>query len=302
MKYRKLGSSGILVSELGLGCMSLPDNLQEAKYMIDAALDTGINFFDTADLYNNGKNEMIVGDALRKKRKDIFLSTKVGNVWSDTEDSWYWDASKEHITEGIKNSLRRLGTDYIDFYQLHGGTIEDNFEEITDVFETLKREGTIRNYGISSIRPNVIQQFMQIGRPAAVMMQYSALDRRPEEWFEFIQQHGASIISRGTIAKGLLSNNWKNKLSDKGFLDYSSQELELVLTSLDHSTEHLLNASLSFNLQHQAVASLIVGASKIQQLYETVDAYHHPVEQAIIEQWNHLTKTSKYDTHRDLPQ
>lgn len=299
MKYRKLGSSGLNVSEIALGCMSLPNELQEAKYMIDAAIDAGINFFDTADLYNNGKNEMIVGDALRKKRNDIYISTKVGNVWNDSEDSWYWDASKEHIKEGVKKSLVRLGTNYIDFYQLHGGTIEDNFDDITTAFEDLKREGVIRNYGISSIRPNVIKKIMDIGRPSGVMMQYSALDRRPEEWFEFIKQHGGSIISRGTIAKGLLSSNWKNKLSDKGFLDYSSQELELLLASLENSTEHLLNAALTFNLKNDVIASLIIGASNIQQLYETIDAYHHPVEDSVIEQWQHLTKENKYDTHRD---
>lgn len=300
MKYRKLGSSDLTVSEIGLGCMSLPNDLKEAKYMIDAAIDSGINFFDTADLYNNGQNEMIIGDALRQKRQDIYISTKVGNVWNDAEDSWHWDASKEHIKDGVKKSLVRLGTDYIDFYQLHGGTIEDNFEEITTAFEELKREGTIRNYGISSIRPNVIQKIVDVGRPAAIMMQYSALDRRPEEWFEFVKQHGASIISRGTIAKGLLSENWKNKVTDDGFLNYSAQELALLLGSLEQSTDHLLNAALTFNLKNDVIASVIMGASKIQQLYGTIDAYHHPVEDSVVEQWQKLTKTSLYETHRDL--
>lgn len=288
------------VSELGLGCMSLPTNLQQAKYMVDAAVDAGINFFDTADLYNNGQNEIIIGDVLRKKRQDIFISTKVGNVWNDTEDSWSWDASVKHIKEGVKKSLSRLGTNYIDFYQLHGGTIEDNFDEITYTFEELKREGIIRAYGISSIRPNTIQKIMTVGRPSAVMMQYSALDRRPEEWFEFIQQHGASIISRGTIAKGLLSTNWKSKLKEEGFLDYSKQELELLITSLEPASDHLLNGALSFNLNNPIVSSLIVGASKIQQLYETIDAYHHPVEKETIQLWKQLTKQNKYETHREV--
>lgn len=288
------------VSELGLGCMSLPTDLQQAKYMIDAAFDAGINFFDTADLYNKGQNEIIVGDVLRKKRNDVFISTKVGNVWNDSEDSWSWDSSKQHIKAGVKKSLTRLGTDYIDLYQLHGGTIEDNFDEITDVFEELKREGTIRAYGISSIRPNTIQKIMKFGHPTAVMMQYSALDRRPEEWFEFIQQHGASVISRGTIAKGLLTSNWKNKLKNEGFLDYSQQELELLLNSLQQSTDHPLNAALSYNLNTPAVSSVIVGASKIEQLYETIDAYHHPADEETLRTWRHLTKENKYTTHREL--
>lgn len=300
MKFRNLGASGMQVSELGLGCMSLPTDLQQAKYMIDAAFDAGINFFDTADLYNNGQNEIIVGDVLRKKRQDVFISTKVGNVWNDSEDSWSWDSSKKHIKEGVKKSLARLGTDYIDLYQLHGGTIDDNFDEITDVFEDLKREGIIRTYGISSIRPNTIQKIMNVGHPTAVMMQYSALDRRPEEWFEFIQQHGASVISRGTIAKGLLTTNWENKVKSEGFLDYSKQELVLLLKSLQQTTPHLLNGALAFNLQNPAVSSVILGASKIEQLYETIDAYHHPVDEETLRTWRHLTKENKYTAHREL--
>lgn len=298
MKYRQLGKSDLKVSELGLGCMSLPMDLQQAKYMIDAAFDAGINFFDTADLYNRGQNEMIVGDILKKKRKDVFISTKVGNVWDPAEDGWHWDASKQHIMEGVKQSLVRLGTDYIDLYQLHGGTIEDNFDEITDAFEQLKKKGVIRTYGISSIRPNVIETILDKGRPSSVMMQYSALDRRPEEWFEFIQQHGASVISRGTIAKGLLSDSWQNKIHEDGFLDYSKQELELTIASLQQSTPTLLNGALTFNLQSEAVASVIIGASKIQQLYQTIDAYHHQVDAEIVEHWKHLTKENKYTEHR----
>ncbi|GEK34452.1 aldo/keto reductase [Kurthia sibirica] len=300
MKYRKLGSSDMSISELGFGCMSLPMDLNEAKYMLDAAVDSGINFFDTADLYNRGQNEMIVGDALRKKRSSIYLATKVGNVWNEDEDTWRWDASKVHIKEGVKKSLMRLGTDYLDLYQLHGGTTADNFDEITDAFEELKREGTIRNYGISSIRPNVIKEFLTVGRPVSVMMQYSALDRRPEEWFEFIQSKGASIISRGSIAKGLLSDNWQQKLEKtNGFLDYSQQELELLLHSFDHDTHHLLNAALTFNLAQPAVASLIVGASTKAQLYSTIDAYHHPVADEVIEKMQHITKDNKYTEHID---
>lgn len=298
MKYRKLGSSDMNISELGFGCMSLPMDLKEAKYMLDAAVDSGINFFDTADLYNRGQNEMIIGDALRKKRSSIYIATKVGNVWNEDEDTWRWDASKDHIKAGVKKSLMRLGTDYIDLYQLHGGTSEDNFDEISNAFEDLKREGTIRNYGISSIRPNVIKEFLTVGRPASVMMQYSALDRRPEEWFEFIQSKGASVISRGSIAKGLLSDNWLQKLEKTdGFLDYSQQELELLLKSFDFETHHLLNAALSFNLSQDSVASLIVGASSKEQLFSTLDAYHNPVDDEAIEKMKHVTKNNKYTAH-----
>src|SRR5690606_3990438 len=109
--------------------------------------------------------------------------TKVGNRMIPGEDRWVWDASKTYIMEAVKDSLRRLGTDYIDLYQLHGGTMEDDATETIEAFEALKKEGVIRQYGISSIRPNVIKRFLTNSSAVSVMMQYSLLDRRPEEWF-----------------------------------------------------------------------------------------------------------------------
>src|SRR3954453_2808975 len=124
MKTRKLGSSDIFVSEMGLGCMSLGTDEQKAAEIISAALDEGITYFDTADLYDFGVNEAIVGKTLQSRRDKVILATKVGNRWNDSKDGWHWDASGTYIKSAIKDSLKRLGTDYIDLYQLHGGILE----------------------------------------------------------------------------------------------------------------------------------------------------------------------------------
>ena len=182
MKKRQLGNSDLFVSEIGFGCMSLPTNPSEADKIIQTALEHGINYFDTADLYNNGENEKIVGNALKSNRKQIILATKVGNRMNETGDGWVWDPSKKWITTAVHESLKRLQTDYIDVYQLHGGTMEDDADEVIDTMESLKKEGLIRAYGISSIRPNVIDRFLTKSNAVSVMMQYSLLDRRPEEW------------------------------------------------------------------------------------------------------------------------
>lgn len=92
------------------------------------------------------------------------------------------DPSKAYIKEAVKKSLTRLKTDYIDLYQLHGGTIEDNIDETIEAFEELKQEGVIRYYGISSIRPNVIKEYVKKSNIVSIMMQFSLFDRRPEEW------------------------------------------------------------------------------------------------------------------------
>ena len=135
MNKRELGQSGLMVSEIGLGCMSLPTNQREAKLIVDAAIEKGITYFDTADLYDKGENEEVVGYALKGKRQDIILASKVGNKWKEDGSGWTWDSSKSYITSQIKESLSRLQTNYLDLYQLHGGTMEDDLEEAIEAFE-----------------------------------------------------------------------------------------------------------------------------------------------------------------------
>lgn len=300
MKKRQLGSSDLHISEISLGCMSLPTNLQDASYIIDAALDFGINYFDTADLYNRGLNEEIIGQLLKEKRKDILLATKVGNVWNTQDDSWHWDASKSHIKDGIKDSLLRLQTDYVDVYQLHGGTIEDNWDEVIEAFEELKKEGLVREYGISSIRPNVLKRFLPESNAISVMMQYSLLDRRPEEWFDFILENGASVVTRGSVAKGLLTNEWQKRLANtNGYVAYSQQELKDTLSKLSQATPSLHAASLKTILNHNSIASAVVGASSKEQLATTIHAYEEMDSIKNLEDIIHLTKQAIYTSHRD---
>jgi len=181
MIKKRLGKSDLEVSVIGLGCMSLGQDESHARRIIDEALELGVNFFDTADLYDRGRNEEIVGKALRGRRSQVVLATKVGNRIIPGQDGWVWDASKEYILEAVKQSLRRLGTDYIDLYQLHGGTIDDPIDETIEAFETLREQGWIRWYGISSIRPNVIREYVKRSNIVSVMNQYSIVDRRAEE-------------------------------------------------------------------------------------------------------------------------
>ncbi|MCW3118914.1 MAG: oxidoreductase, partial [Chitinophagaceae bacterium] len=161
MKYNLLGKSSLAISEIGFGCMSLKGPEKENSDLIHKALDSGINFFDTADIYSQGKNEIIVGKALNKKRKEVIIATKVGNQWRKDGSGLDWNPDKKHILAAVEESLLRLQTDYIDLYQLHGGTINDTLDETIEAFEFLQAQGKIRHYGISSIRPNVIREYVQ---------------------------------------------------------------------------------------------------------------------------------------------
>lgn len=197
VKKNRLGTSELEVSEIGFGCMSLSTELESAKRMIHDALDRGVTFFDTADLYQDGRNEELVGEALKGRRSEVILATKVGNRRIPGKEGWVWDPSKAYIRQAVKESLRRLQTDYIDLYQLHGGTMDDPMDETIEAFEELKQEGVIRYYGISSIRPNVIREYVRRSQIVSVMSQYSLLDRRPEETvLPMLEEAGISLIAR----------------------------------------------------------------------------------------------------------
>jgi aryl-alcohol dehydrogenase-like predicted oxidoreductase len=280
LQKRRLGTSDLFVSELGLGCMSLGLDSKKAENILHAAFELGINYFDTADLYDHGENEKIIGSTFKHNRDQVVIATKVGNRWSEQKDRWYWDPSKAYIKKEVKASLTRLNTDYIDLYQLHGGTIEDDIDETIQAFEELKAEGLIRYYGISSIRPNVIREYASKAHIVSVMTQYNILDRRPEEEIlPHMQQHDISVVTRGSLAKGLLSNKMLEKASattrEKGYLDYSFSELSGTLTKLKvHFDRPMSEIALHFNLAQPAVASVIVGASSVEQLHENSRAVH----------------------------
>ncbi|XJZ26116.1 aldo/keto reductase [Bacillota bacterium Lsc_1132] len=303
MKKNQLGNSDLYVTELGLGCMSLGTNEKAAQRIIETALEEGINYFDTADLYDHGENERIVGKALKNVRNQVIIATKVGNRWNEDGAGWSWDPSKSYIKEEVKNSLKRLGTDYIDLYQLHGGTIEDPIEETIEAFEELKSEGIIRYYGISSIRPNVIREYIKKSSIVSVMMQYSILDRRPEEEaLPLLHERGISVVTRGPLAKGLLSDKMLEKATAKGYLDYSWEELNKLLPLLKEklaASRPLNEIAFQYNLANPAVTSVVAGASSPEQVKENVKAVQcKPLTKEELTFIREISKNSLYKEHR----
>lgn len=296
----RLGSSELMVSEIGLGCMSLGTEASKAIGLIHEALDRGVNFLDTADLYDDGTNEEIVGKAIKGRRDRVILATKVGNRRIPGQDGWVWDASKAYILSAVKDSLRRLGTDYIDLYQLHGGTIEDPIDNTIEAFEQLKQEGVIREYGISSIRPNVIREYVSRSSIVSVMNQYSIVDRRGEEAvFPLLQEHQISVIARGPLAGGALA---ANREPAKGVLDYELDELRDLrrkLQELETPERTLTQLAIRYSLAHPAIAVVIPGASSREQLLQNLAAADVPELSAEeIELIRSLSKANQYTLHR----
>ncbi len=305
MIKHQIGSSDLFVSRIGLGCMSLGTSEKEAVSILHAAIDTGINYLDTADLYDYGLNEEFVGKALRGRiREQVIVATKVGNRFTKEKNGWSWDPSKAYIMQEVKESLRRLGTDYIDLYQLHGGTIEDSIDETIEAFDQLQKEGIIRYYGISSIRPNVIREYLKRSHIVSVMMEYNLLNRRPEELFSLLAKHNVSILARGPVAKGLLTNHNAQKIQrvmDKGYLSYSYEELQATIKRVKQatSTRSLSETAIQYCLYNPVVAAAISGASSLEQLYENVRvAEAMPLTKEEYDCLASITKQDQYTLHR----
>nr|WP_285865095.1 aldo/keto reductase [Lederbergia lenta] len=308
VEKRKLGLSNLQVSKLGLGCMSLGTDEQKATKIIEAALDEGVNYFDTADLYEYGVNEKLVGKTLSSIRDQVVIATKVGNRWSEDKDGWEWDPSKTYIKKAVKDSLHRLNTDYIDLYQLHGGTIDDPLEETIEAFEELRSEGLIKYYGISSIRPNVIRKFVEDSSLVSVMMQYSLLDRRPEETLKLLNKNNISVVTRGSVAKGLLSDKMleimdTGKLLEEDYLEYNGADIKDLLQSIRSKllvgSRTINEIALQFNLSNNAVASVVTGASSVEQIQDNARAVNaSPITDDEITFLKMITKATTYNQHQ----
>ena len=298
MLYRSLGKSSLQVSEVSLGCMSLDGmDALDNKRCIQAAYEAGINYFDTADFYGYGANERLVGEAISSFRDKIVLATKVGNRWDDNTFEKTWDVSKEYILHAIDASLKRLNTEYIDLYQIHGGTIDDNFEEVVETLEGVVQSGKIRYYGISSIRPNVFSYYAKQTNIVSNMIQYSLLDTRPEEYLEEFSEQQISVIARGSLAQGILVDK-----EARPYLEHKVEEVSTIQHILQGLTQDygLSKEALALHyvLQQKAVASALVGVRTTEQLQALLIA-RKELAQIPTDIWSKVDIPSlKYKEHR----
>lgn len=296
----RLGKSDLMVSAVSFGCMSLGENAMAYKDLLRKAADAGINYFDTADLYQKGLNELYVGEALKPIRKEVIIATKVGNQWRPDGSGWDWNPSADYILKQVDQSLKRLKTDYIDLYQLHGGTIDDPIDETIEAFERLKKQGKIRWYGISSIRPNVVREYVKRSNIVSVMLQYSLLDHRPEESvLDLLHEHGISAICRGSVAQGLLLG----KAADS-YLQYTESEVAKAAKALDEVARASgfteLDVALGYVLAHPAVATAALGVRTAAQLDEGIRALHQAarLSESQCRLLRHSVRPVQYEAHR----
>ena len=211
MKTRKLGNQGLEVSELGLGCMGMSEfygngDEQEAIATIHHALDLGVNFLDTADMYGPFTNEKLVGRAINDRRDRVILATKFGNVRS-ADGGWLGISGKpEYVQQACDASLQRLGVDVIDLYYQHRVDVTVPIEETVGAMAELVKQGKVRYLGLSEAAPATIRRAQTVHPISALQTEYSLWSRDPEdEILPTLQELGIGFVPYSPLGRGFLT-------------------------------------------------------------------------------------------------
>lgn len=293
MEYRQLGGSGLRVSKLCLGTMVgfNSRNEDEAKRIIDEALDSGVNFIDTADCY--GESEDIVGKALEEsgKREQAVLATKFG--WFIGNDTNGYGSGRKHMISACERSLRRLKTDYIDLCILHVVDPNTPFEELLYTFDILIRQGKVRYAGTSKHPVSLIMEGIftaeKLGLPRFVSEQppYNLLDRRPEnELLPACVRHKVGITPFFPLASGLLSGKYRKSApppergrmsrripeTDGLYTPGALEAIEKLIPLAEAKGISLAEFSLAWVMQAEGVSSAVLGARKLDYLRAGIKA------------------------------
>lgn len=290
MELRNLGRSGLRVTRLGLGCntFGMRCDAAQSKQIVDAAIESGINFFDTSDSYSDGRSESFLGKALVSRRVDVAIATKFASPMGPGKQG----ASRRYIYQAVEASLTRLGTDWIDLYQVHFPDPHTPIEETLSTLEDLKRQGKIRYYGCSNFSPTQLTEAALIARLIgadgfmSTQSEYSLLARDIEtETLPCLDKYGMSLLPYFPLANGLLSGKygmggklpadsrlmtpnvpWLAQQSERLLKD---ETLSVVASLDDFAKERghsLLSLALCWVACNPVVGSVIAGASSADQV------------------------------------
>lgn len=228
MKQRQLGNQGLVVSELGLGCMGMsefygtPDE-PEAIATIQRALDLGVTFLDTADMYGVGHNEELVGKAISDRRDQVVLATKFGNVRGSDGSFLGVNGKPDYVRSACEASLKRLGVEVIDLYYQHRVDPDTPIEETVAAMEELVQQGKVRYLGLSEAAPATIRRAAAVHPISALQTEYSLWSREPEaEILPTCRELGIGFVPYSPLGRGFLTGKIKS-LDDLSEGDYRAE-------------------------------------------------------------------------------
>lgn len=292
LRYRRLGKTDMRVSEIGMGLWAAggdvwgPTDDTQVLDAIDYALDAGINFFDTSDIYGSGHSEMLLGKAMRGRRERFIVATKIG--WQGFDDVRRQSAytTVEKLIAGVESNLRRLATEYIDVIQSHIDFRDPTMEIFLEGFQRLQRDGKVRAYGVSTSDFEYLQAFAADGHCATLQVDYSILNRTAEnDILPYCQAHDIGVIVRGALAMGILTGKFtpetrfgegdfrarwhENPEEHRTFLS-DLQKVEALRQLAEGCT--LAQLALQFPLAHTAVSTVIPGIKTRAQMEDNLRA------------------------------
>jgi len=294
VEYRNLGNSGLKVSAVGLGCnnFGIRNNAEQTRAIVHRGLDEGITLFDTADIYGNrGGSEELLGKALGERRRDIIVASKFGMPMGD--GPYLRGGSRRYIAAAAEASLKRLGTDYIDLYQIHMPDSETPQQETLEALSDLVRSGKVRYIGCSNFAAWQTVDALWISRAnglaayVSAQNQYNLLDRRIErELVPVCRQFGVGILPYFPLASGFLTGKYRRgaeppkgarlslvpRLAEQTLTDENFATLERLDKFARHRERTLLELAIGWLASQAQVSSVISGATSPEQVSENVKA------------------------------
>jgi aryl-alcohol dehydrogenase-like predicted oxidoreductase len=273
VRYRQLGNSEHKVSVIGLGCIQLGDraDAKESQAIVDRAIDCGVNFFDTANVYMDGLGEEVLGRALGPKRNSIVLASKVGRVRMGSQRKLVRDSSPREIRAAIDASLKRLGTDWIDHYQIHWPDPDTAFEDSLAVMDELVRAGKIRSVGICNYSGDQVRRaYAAYPNLATLQSPYNMVRRELElDTFNFCAHRGIGILPYWPLEQGILTGRYTPANPPTNASQQVRAQIavaENLRPIADKIGRPLSQLALAWLLSRPGVAAVIPGASRVAQV------------------------------------
>ena len=318
MQYTRMGDTGLIVSRLAFGAMTFGTSggifaavskvasSSQADELVHKAMDAGINFFNSADVYTAGQSEEMLGKALGAARKDVVIATKVG--FRSAPALVHQGLSRHHIMESAQGSLRRLGTDYIDVYLVHRFDQHTPVEETVEALDALVRQGKVRYVGFSNwpawfaATAVGIQNKNGFARFRAAEMYYSLVGRDLEhEVVPFVEHAGIGVLVWSPLAGGFLTGKYTRenpqgdggRLSSINILPYDQEKGFKVVEKLQaiasgHGAS-VAQIALAWLLSKRTVTSVLIGANKVSQLEDNLGAMNVQLSESELRELDDMT-------------